>query len=219
MAKLDAARLAQLLVKDCGPTFAKEAGINVKSSPSSLFQLLVFSLLSSARIKSSIAREATKALFKEGLTTPKKMCDAGWEKRTKILNRSGYARYDERTSTMLGQTSEKLIEEYNGDLRKLRDAAGHDPIEERRRLKSFKGMGETGVDIFLREAQSVWDENYPFVDKRAKDALKAVGLPTSEDRITRLAKNKDELPILLDAALRAKLEGDPKVIRRRAQER
>jgi hypothetical protein len=49
-----------------------------------------------------------------------------------------------------------LQDKYQGDLRKLRDAAEREPGRERALLKECKGLGEVGVDIFMREAQIVW---------------------------------------------------------------
>jgi len=71
----------------------------------------------------------------------------------RVLNRAGYARYDESTSRMLGDTCALLLERYRGDLRKLREEAGHDPQRERALLKEFKGLGDVGVDIFSREGR------------------------------------------------------------------
>jgi hypothetical protein len=93
-----------------------------------------------------------------------------------VLNQAGYARYDERTSTILADTSALLLDRYGGDLRRLRAAAGHDSAAERRLLKEFKGIGDVGVDIFFREAQRAWSELYPFADRRALQAAGRLGL-------------------------------------------
>jgi hypothetical protein len=94
----------------------------------------------------------------------------------RVLNRHGYARYDERTASMLGDACELLLDRYRGDLRRLRAEAGQDPRQERRLLKEVKGLGEVGVDIFFREAQVVWGELFPFVDRRAVQAARRLGL-------------------------------------------
>lgn len=67
---------------------------------------------------------------------------------------------------MLGATAAMLQDKYQGDLRKLRDAAER----ERDLLKECKGLSEVGVDIFMREAQIVWPELYPFADRKALQA-------------------------------------------------
>lgn len=44
-------------------------------------------------------------------------------------------------------------------------------------VSSVQGVGEMGVNIFLREAQAAWEEVYPFADKRTLDMAKQRGLP------------------------------------------
>jgi hypothetical protein len=95
----------------------------------------------------------------------------------KALDEAGYTRYQERTATMLGDLTEHLQERWGGDPRRLRDDAGRDPGAKRARLKEFKGVGDVGVDIFLREVQVAWDEHRPFADRRAFDAAGRLGLP------------------------------------------
>ena len=46
---------------------------------------------------------------------------ATWQQRVNALGRGGYRRYDERTSTMLGDGAALLLDRYAGDLRRLRD--------------------------------------------------------------------------------------------------
>jgi hypothetical protein len=80
------------------------------------------------------------------------------------LNRHGYAGYDERTASMLGDACELLLDRYRGDLRRLHAEAGQNPKRERQLLKVVKGLDEVGVDIFFPEAQVAWEELFPLVD-------------------------------------------------------
>lgn len=57
---------------------------------------------------------ASVRLFAQGLTTAERMAAARWEDRTRILNRAGYARYDESTSRKPGDCSRMLIDRYRG---------------------------------------------------------------------------------------------------------
>jgi len=148
-------------------TFTEEAGITLRDKPAPLFRLLVLALLTSARIRSSVALAAARALFAEGWTTPAKLAGSTWERRTKVLNQAGYARYDESTARMLAATTELLLTRWHGDLRRLRDEADRDPRRIHELLQEFKGIGPVGADIFLREAQVVWPECRGVVDARA----------------------------------------------------
>lgn len=196
------------LIDRHGRTFAEELGIDLgKNTPSQLFQWLCFSLLASARISGDISMEATRALFDQGWTTVDKLADSTWRERTDTLNRAGYARYDESTSRMLGDTAAMLMEEYGGDLRKLRQRAGRDPTAERRLLKECKGIGDVGADIFMREAQVAWDELYPFADKLAIKASRRLELGDDAATLARRVARAD-YPRLIAALIRVQLAGD-----------
>lgn len=42
----------------------------------------------------------------------------------------------------------------------------------------MQGIGETGVDIFFREAQLQWEELFPFADKKSLQLAKEHGYPS-----------------------------------------
>jgi hypothetical protein len=123
------------------------------------------------------------------------------------LDGAGYARYDERTARMLGDTAQLALVDYGGDLRRLREAAARDVDAERRLLKRFKGIGDVGADIFLREAQAVWDEARPFFDARALAAAEGLGLPADPRRLARMV-GEGETARLAAALIRAGLARD-----------
>ncbi len=110
--------IAQALLKRHEHTFACELGIPVeRNTPSPLFRLLYASLLFSTRTNARIAVKAARVLVDEGWVTAEKMASSTWQERGPTLNEAGYARYDERTATMLGETAGMLLDRYSGDLR------------------------------------------------------------------------------------------------------
>lgn len=198
--------VARLLERSNGATFAEDLGVDLgRNEPMGLFLWLVAANLSSARISADQALRAARALKDAGLTTAQHMADATWKERVVILNRNGYARFDEKTSRFLQDMADHCLTEYDGDLRKLRAAAGEDPAEERRLLKAFKGIGDVGVDIFFREAQIAWEEVYPFADKRALKAAEELGLGKDAETLAGLVP-KQRFPALLAALLKADLD-------------
>lgn len=205
--------VVQELLRRHGQTYCDEIGIDIaKGTPSPLFEWLVASLFFSTRISAGNAVSAAKALFEAGWRTPDRMIEAGWSARTKVLNESGYARYDESTSRMLEDTSRRLVDAYSGDLRKLREVAGGDTAEIRKRIKDFKGIGDVGADIFFREAQAAWDEIHPFADKKSLQAAKALGLPHEAETLSKLVPAAD-FPRLVTALVRSSLAKDEAEIR------
>lgn len=175
-----------------GRTYAEDLGIDLtRNTPSGLFRWLVASLLFSARISAENALSASKALFEAGWRTVPAMRESTWEERTRVLNRSGYARYDEKTSAQLGAAADVLHERWRGDLRRLRAEAGGDPQRIVALLKEVKGIGDVGAGIFCREAQTAWDELYPFVDRRTLKAAERLGLPTDAAGLSKLVGKAD----------------------------
>lgn len=214
MARPGKKALARAALETHGRTYAAEIGFDPsRDKPSEWFRLLCASLLFSARISADIAVSAARALAEQGWTTAAKLADSTWAERAKTLNEAGYARYDERTSTMLGETAELALDRYGGDLRKLRAEADRDPGRERRLLKEFKGLGDVGVDIFFREAQGVWDELHPFVDKRARQGAAALGLDEDAGALARLVDRTD-FPRFVAALVRVGLADDADRVRR-----
>jgi endonuclease III len=188
------------LLDHCGQTYAGEAGIKLADQPKPLYQLLVLATLLSARISSGVALAAARELFAAGYRTPKDMAKASWQDRVDALGRGHYRRYDERTSTMLGNGAELLLDRWKGDLRKLREEARGDPARIGELLQEFPGIGPLGADIFLREVQAVWPQVAPHLDKRVLDGAAKLGLPRQEGRLAGLAHSNDEL-VRMSAAL------------------
>uniref|UniRef100_A0AAU1M4B3 Endonuclease n=1 Tax=Streptomyces sp. NBC_00148 TaxID=2903626 RepID=A0AAU1M4B3_9ACTN len=192
-------RTLDTLLERHGTTYAAEAGIRLRDTPQPLYQLLVLSLLLSARIRADIAVASARALFSHRLRTPRRMADATWQERVDALGEGGYRRYDERTATQLGDGALLLLDTYGGDLRRLRREADGDMDTLRAGLRRFPGIGPAGADIFLREVQTVWPEASPYLDAKALQGAERLGLPATPDKLVRLAKGED--PAVLAAAL------------------
>ncbi|MEV8229034.1 endonuclease [Streptomyces sp. NPDC079167] len=196
---MSARRTLEELLERHGTTYATEAGIRLRDTPQPLYQLLVLSHLLSARIRAQVAVASAQALFSHRLRTPRRMADATWQERVDALGEGGYRRYDERTATQLGDGAQLLLDEYGGDLRRLRRKADGDMEALRSGLRRFPGIGPAGADIFVREVQTVWPEASPYLDAKALQGAERLGLPSTPDGIVRLAK--DEAPAVLAAAL------------------
>ncbi|WP_395575972.1 endonuclease [Streptomyces sp. BK79] len=195
----DQRRIVSTLVDAHGRTYAEEAGIRLEDTPQPLYRLLVLAHLLSARIRGSVAVATARALYEAGLRDPRRMAGADRQERVDALGRGGYRRYDERTATQLGDAARLLTERWGADLRRLRDEADGRVTDVRRLLQEFPGVGPTGADIFLREAQRVWTEAAPFLDRKALQGAGRLGLPEDPDRLLDLADGAE--PAVLAAAL------------------
>ena len=87
------------LLDSHGSTYCAELGIRIESNtPSALFRWRCASIVFGARISAELALRAARALSDHGWTTPQKMAESSCAERTRVLNRGGYARYDERAT-------------------------------------------------------------------------------------------------------------------------
>lgn len=199
-------QVARRLLKVAGTTYAAEAGVRISDKPMPLFQLLMLCMLASKPIDAAIAMRAGHELFSEGLRTPKAVLDADRQTMIDAFGRASYARYDESSATRLTEIAQLALDEYAGDLREIARRGDHDVTATKRMLKEFKGIGETGADIYLREVQDVWPWVRPYFDKRASRAAKALGLPDDPAKLGALAPRANAR--LAAALVRASLDDD-----------
>ncbi|NHC25086.1 endonuclease [Nocardioides sp. IC4_145] len=198
--------IARALLEQHGTTYAEDAGIRIDDKPAALWQLLVLSLLLSARISSGIAVAAARELFDAGCTTPERTRDAQRRSLIAAFGRSGYRRYDERTSTQLHGLAAKVLDDFSGDLRRMHERCDGVPALEDA-LQEFTGIGPAGAAIFLREVQGVWPDVAPYVDELAAKGADRLGLPTDPEKLADLVPPED-LPRLVAACVRAARDKD-----------
>jgi endonuclease III len=194
------------LLDVAGTTYATEAGIKIDDKPMPLFQLLVLCMLASKPIDAAIAMAAAREIFKAGLRTPKAVLASDRRTMISAFGRAHYVRYDESSATRLTDMAERVRDDYSGDLREIADHSGRDVAEAKRMLKKFKGIGDTGADIYLREVQDVWTWVRPYFDGRATASAKRLGLPTQPAKLGALAPRANAR--LAAALLRASLDDD-----------
>lgn len=199
-------QVARRLLDVAGTTYAAEAGIKVDDKPMPLFQLLVLCMLASKPIDAAIAMSAARELFTAGLRTPKAVLASDRQTMIRAFGRAHYVRYDESSATRLTDMAERVRGDYSGDLRALAERSGHDVAAAKRMLKKFKGIGDTGADIYLREVQDVWTWVRPHFDDRATAAAKQLGLPAQPEKLGALAPRANAR--LAAALVRASLDED-----------
>ncbi|KAF4554403.1 Hypothetical protein D9617_4g001570 [Elsinoe fawcettii] len=91
--------------------------------------------------------------------------------------------HKDKTATQIGLVAQVISEKFSSNdkdtsLEKVRSEAGKSWDTERDLLqKEIKGLGRTGLDIFFRRVQWLWEEAYPFVDERTARGVEKLGLP------------------------------------------
>jgi endonuclease III len=202
----EAKHIVRRLLDAAGVTYALEAGIHMKNQPMPLFQLLVLTMLASKPIGSGVATRAARELFTIGLRTPRAVLDADRQTVIDAFGRAGYARYDESSATRLFDMASQVRDVYDGDLRNLALNCKEVPTSAAWALQRFKGIGQTGADIFLREVQDVWHWVRPYFDDRALAAAADLGLPDDPGDLGDLASRSNSR--LAAALVRVSLDSD-----------
>jgi len=202
----DQKKMVRQLLKIAGTTYAAEAHVAVSDKPMPLFQLLVLCMLASKPIDATIAMRAGHELFSRGLKTPKTVLAADRRTMIEAFGRAHYARYDESSATRLTEMAQRVVDHYAGDLREIPRRTSANVDATKQILKEFKGIGDTGADIFLREVQDVWTWVRPYFDKRATRTAKKLGLPGDPDELGALAPRANAR--LAAALVRASLDDD-----------
>jgi hypothetical protein len=164
------------LVKSRGGRYAGALGIDLAAADAGeRFKWFLAALLYGARISGSLASRSWREFAARGVLSPEGIAATGWDGLVAILDRGGYARYDYKTATKLLEVCAALMRDYGGSLDALHDTAA-DPRDLESRLKVLgKGIGDTTVDIFLRELRGIWTKAEPPLSPLAISAAIELG--------------------------------------------
>ena len=130
--------------------YSEDLGINLKSGKESeLFKWFLACLLFGKPIQQEVAKRTYFEFEKEGLLTPQKILDAGWDRIVEVLDRGHYVRYDFSTATKLLEILKELKEGYGNLTNLLRSAKSQNDLK--KKFQGFKGVGPVTTRIFLRD--------------------------------------------------------------------
>ncbi len=144
------------------PLYSEELGLDLAGGRErDLFLWFLASLLFGQRISETIARHTYDSFVRHGLTSPRRILDAGWDYLVNpVMREGGYVRYDESKSRKLLRDCATLIDEYGGRVARLHEAA-RDADDLQARLLAFYGVGPVTANIFLRELRPYWAKADP----------------------------------------------------------
>lgn len=146
----------QKLLRMHGRLYSEILGIRPGLSSEETFRWFLASVLFGAPIRESTAMKTFSLFDKEGLTSPRAIVNAGWDRLVQILDEGGYTRYDFKTADKLLELCNNLLHEYGGSIEAIKERS-KDKKELKERLKSLaRGIGDSTIRIFLREMYPRW---------------------------------------------------------------
>lgn len=166
-----------MFVERYGQPFSETLGIDLRSlGAEEITKWFLASILYSKPIRESSATNTYRVFEAEGVLSPPKIVETGWEGLVSLLDDGGYIRYDFSTATKLLEVFGNVGKWYGGDLNRLH-AAARDSRDLEKRLTSLgKGIGPTTVSIFLREMRYAWPKADPKPSPLVKLAMDELGI-------------------------------------------
>jgi hypothetical protein len=152
-------------------------GIDLKSRRNNeVVKWFLAAILYSKPIRETSATRTFRCFDKHGVTTARRIIDAGWDRLVRILDEGGYTRYDFSTADKLLEVFGNLQEHYAGSLNRLYETS-RDGEEVEANLKRLgKGIGDITVSIFLRDMRSIWRKVEPKPTPLVTAAMKSLGI-------------------------------------------
>lgn len=185
-------------VERYGRPYSEMLGIDVGSRRAEeISKWFLASILYSKPIKESSATNTYRVFEEEGVVSPPKMVETGWDGLVSLLDEGGYTRYDFSTATKLLIVFGNLQKQYGGDLNLLHDAARDNNDLQKRLMGLGKGIGPTTASIFLREMRNVWPKADPEPSPLVQLAMKDLGIKD----LKKLARRRHLNVVRLETAL------------------
>ena len=180
---MDEREIVRELLEKMGGRFSTALGIDLDRGDSGeIFKWFLASILFGARISETLASRTYLEFACNGVITPDKILETGWDGLVYILDAGGYVRYDFKTATKLLEVMRALKEGYDGDLNRLHAASTGPRDLEAKLMALGKGIGQVTVNIFLRELRGVWEKAEPLPQALAVMAARNLGLVQTEER-------------------------------------
>jgi hypothetical protein len=174
---------------------ALEENADLKTYSTSVFtpfEELICAIVLSRPISHRLGLRSIRTIFSDpyNFTTARAIDDAGEEKRHQALW-DAKTQHKGKTADQLGLVAKVVLEKFTSSkdkdgaqLTKVLEDSDGDIDDALATLKeNIKGLGETGLNIFLRRVQWLWDAGYPFVDGKTRLALRELGLPGEADEL------------------------------------
>jgi len=200
------------------------------------FEELLCAVILSRPISHRLGHRTIRTILNDpyNFTTAKAIQAAGSEKHHQALW-DAKTQHKAKTAEQIGQIADVVLEKFTGkgdeggtEMQKLLDDCNGDIDKALDTLKtSIKGLGDTGLNIFLRRVQWLWSAAFPFVDaSKTAMSLRKLGLPEEGGELRKAieqhwkeldsgnvagddeaAKKRRAFVVILERAVGADLEG------------
>jgi endonuclease III len=175
--------MIRALLDKLGGRFSVSLGINLnQGEPQEVFKWFLASILYGARISETIANNTYRVFEKNGVLSPDRILETGWDGLVLLLDVGGYVRYDFKTATKLLEVMAALKERFDGDLNVLHAQAQSPRDLEQKLMELGRGIGPATVNIFLRELRDVWDKADPLPQDLEVTAARSLRLVQTDER-------------------------------------
>ncbi|KAK3678604.1 hypothetical protein LTR78_001902 [Recurvomyces mirabilis] len=171
---------------------------NIKTYSSSVmnpYEELMCAIVLSRPISHRLGLRTIRTILNDpyNFTSARATKDSGSEKQHQALW-DARTQHKDKTAAQIGELAEVVLQKFTTsndkegtEMQKVRDDCNRDVDKERQYLKdNIKGLGNTGLDIFFRRVQWLWDAGYPFVDNRTMQSLHKLGLPDEGEELHEL---------------------------------
>jgi endonuclease III len=180
---MDEKELISALLDKMGGRFSVALGIDLDQGDShEVFKWFLASILYGARISETIANNTYRVFERNGVLSPDRILETGWDGLVLLLDMGGYVRYDFKTATKLLEVMTALKERFRGNLNVLHAQARSSHDLEQKLMDLGKGIGPVTVNIFLRELRDVWEKAGPLPQDLAVRAAQNLGLVQADER-------------------------------------
>ncbi|QIX01757.1 hypothetical protein AMS68_007274 [Peltaster fructicola] len=154
------------------------------------FEELLCAIVLSRPISHRLGLRTIRTVLNEpyNFTSAKAVQDAGSEKQHQALW-DARTQHKDKTAQQLGELADVILEKFTSkddaggkELGKALEKGDVDAIKQALK-SSIKGLGVTGLDIFFRRVQWLWDKIFPYTDGRTADSLRKFELPYEPEQL------------------------------------
>lgn len=185
------------LAEKYGKPFSEVLSIDLGKGDPAYAKWLLASILYSKPMPEEASISAYETLEHRGQTSPQAIVDAGWDQIVRVLDKSGYTRYDYSIASEIVDAFKDLIKRYDGKLSRLYDVS-EDSNDLERRVKGLgRGLGPVAVSVFLRDMRAVWPKADPEPAPRVRDLMATLDI----DDLNEYASEHDIDLVRLETAL------------------